>query len=61
VARELLLGHRVAVAPGETFGPGGRGLARISLASSASDLVEGVERIVRARDGVVAAGNPMEV
>jgi aspartate aminotransferase/aminotransferase len=61
VVRELLLGHRVAVAPGETFGPGGRGLARISLASSASDLVEGVERIVRARDGVVAAGKPMEV
>jgi aspartate/methionine/tyrosine aminotransferase len=49
VARELLLEHRVGVAPGETFGPGGRGLVRISLASSASDLAEGVERIVRAR------------
>jgi aspartate/methionine/tyrosine aminotransferase len=53
-ARELLLQHRVAVAPGETFGPAGRGLVRISLASSTSDLVHGVDRIVRAT-------NPMEV
>jgi aspartate aminotransferase len=53
-ARELLLQHRVAVAPGETFGPAGRGLVRISLASSTSDLVHGVDRIVRAI-------NPMEV
>ncbi len=47
-ARELLLQHRVGVAPGETFGPAGRGLVRISLASATSDLVEGVDRIVRA-------------
>jgi aspartate aminotransferase/aminotransferase len=47
-ARELLLHHRVGVAPGETFGPAGRGLVRISLASATSDLVEGVDRIVRA-------------
>jgi aspartate/methionine/tyrosine aminotransferase len=53
-ARELLLEHRVAVAPGETFGPAGRGLVRISLASSTPDLVHGVDRIVRAT-------NPMEV
>lgn len=53
-ARELVLQHRVGVAPGETFGPAGRGLVRISLASSTSDLVHGVDRIVRAT-------NPMEV
>jgi aspartate aminotransferase/aminotransferase len=49
VARELLLRHRVAVAPGETFGPEGRGLVRISLASAESELTEGVDRIVQAR------------
>jgi aspartate/methionine/tyrosine aminotransferase len=53
-ARELLLQHRVGVAPGETFGPAGRGLVRISLASSTNDLVHGVDRLVR-------ASNPMEV
>jgi aspartate/methionine/tyrosine aminotransferase len=53
-ARELVLQHRVGVAPGETFGPAGRGLVRISLASSTNDLVHGVDRIMR-------AGNPMEV
>jgi aspartate/methionine/tyrosine aminotransferase len=47
-ARELLLHHRVGVAPGETFGPAGRGLVRVSLASSTEDLVDGVDRIVRA-------------
>jgi aspartate/methionine/tyrosine aminotransferase len=47
-ARGLLLQHRVGVAPGETFGAAGRGLVRVSLASATSDLVEGVERIVRA-------------
>ncbi len=58
VARELLLERGVAVAPGETFGPRGRGLVRISLASSTDDLVAGVERIVRAQRG---APEPMEV
>ena len=57
VARELLLEWGVAVAPGETFGPRGRGLVRISLASSTDDLVAGVERIVRAQGG---APKPME-
>lgn len=59
-ARELLLAHRVGVAPGETFGPAGRGLVRISLASATSDLVEGVDRIVRAC-GDVPGTNPKEV
>jgi aspartate aminotransferase/aminotransferase len=55
VARDLLVNHRVAVAPGETFGPRGRGLVRISLATSVDDLVRGVERIVQS---LVAAANP---
>jgi aspartate/methionine/tyrosine aminotransferase len=50
VARELVLEHGVGVAPGETFGPGGSGLVRISLASAIPELVRGVGRIVRARD-----------
>jgi aspartate/methionine/tyrosine aminotransferase len=59
-ARELVLNHRVGVAPGETFGPGGRGLVRISLASATRDLLEGVDRIVRAR-GDVPDTKPKEV
>jgi aspartate/methionine/tyrosine aminotransferase len=48
VARRLLLEHRVGVAPGETFGPAGRGLVRISLATSPDELLEGVRRIIAA-------------
>jgi aspartate aminotransferase len=48
VARRLLLDHRVGVAPGETFGPAGGGLVRISLASATDELIEGVHRIVAA-------------
>lgn len=48
VARRLLLDHRVAVAPGETFGPAGHGLVRISLATAIDELTEGVRRIVAA-------------
>jgi aspartate/methionine/tyrosine aminotransferase len=59
-ARELLLQYRVGVAPGETFGPAARGLVRISLASATPDLVEGVDRIVRAR-GDAPGNNPKEV
>jgi aspartate aminotransferase/aminotransferase len=59
-AHELLLNHRVGVAPGETFGPAARGLVRISLASATSDLVEGVDRIVRAC-GDAPGTNPKEV
>lgn len=59
-ARELVLQHRVGVAPGETFGPGGRGLVRISLASATSDLVQGVDRIVHARSDMPGT-NPKEV
>lgn len=48
LARRLILEHDVAVAPGETFGPGGSGTIRISLATALDDLVEGVGRLTAA-------------
>jgi aspartate/methionine/tyrosine aminotransferase len=48
VARRLLLDHRVGVAPGETFGPAGQGLVRISLATAIDELMAGVGRIIAA-------------
>jgi aspartate/methionine/tyrosine aminotransferase len=48
VARRLLLDERVAVAPGETFGPGGAGLARLSLAGSLDVVTEAVARVAAA-------------
>ena len=45
VARRLLLEERVAVAPGETFGPRGAGLARLSFAGPTDTIVEGVGRM----------------
>jgi aspartate/methionine/tyrosine aminotransferase len=48
VARRLLLDERVAVAPGETFGPGGADLARLSFAAPLDVVTEGVARIGRA-------------
>jgi len=48
VARRLVIDKRVGVAPGETFGPAGAGLVRISLATSTSELIEGVRRVVAA-------------
>ena len=47
-ARRLIREHRVAVALGETFGPGGSGMIRISLATAMDDLVEGVTRLTGA-------------
>ena len=44
----LLDEHRVAVAPGEVFGPGGDGLVRISLAREPDEIAEGLSRIARA-------------
>jgi aspartate/methionine/tyrosine aminotransferase len=43
--RRLLLEARVAVAPGETFGPAGGGLVRLSLASPPEAISEGIERL----------------
>ncbi len=48
LCRKLVLEHGVAVAPGETFGPSGVGMVRISLAAALPDVVEGVRRFTRA-------------
>jgi aminotransferase len=45
---ERLLEHRVAVAPGEGFGPRGAGWARLSLAVTDEVLETGLERLERA-------------
>ena len=42
---ELLTEHRLALAPGEGFGPSGTGWARISLAVSDETLATGLERL----------------
>jgi aspartate/methionine/tyrosine aminotransferase len=44
----LLAEHRVAVSPGEGFGPSGAGHARLSLAVSDETLELGLERLVNA-------------
>jgi L-glutamine---4-(methylsulfanyl)-2-oxobutanoate aminotransferase len=44
----LLTEHRVALAPGEGFGPSGAGHARLSLAVSDETLERGLERLVTA-------------
>ncbi len=53
-AERLLDEHRVAVAPGEGFGPSGTGWARISLAVSDDAIVLGAERLAEAFAGVPA-------
>ncbi len=47
-AERLLTEHRVAVAPGEGFGPSGLGWARLSLAVSDETIELGAERLQRA-------------
>jgi aspartate/methionine/tyrosine aminotransferase len=47
LARALLKEEHVAVAPGQTFGPGCEHLIRIALATGQSDLEEGCTRICR--------------
>src|SRR5437868_11635565 len=44
----LLTEHRLAVAPGEGFGPSGAGWVRLSLAVSDETLELGLERLLRA-------------
>jgi aminotransferase len=44
----LLVEHRIAVAPGEGFGPSGEGWARISLAVTDETLELGIERLAPA-------------
>lgn len=47
-ALRLLATHNVAVAPGTAFGPAGEGYVRLSLATSAEELAEGVRRLADA-------------
>jgi aminotransferase len=47
-AERLLTEHRVALAPGEGFGPSGEGWARISLAVTDETLERGIERLAPA-------------
>lgn len=47
-ARWLLQQKRVAVAPGETFGPGGRGWIRVALCTQEEILLEALMRIAQA-------------
>jgi aminotransferase len=44
-ADDLLMKHRVAVAPGEGFGPSGAGWVRLSLAVTDETLERGLERL----------------
>ena len=54
-AEHLVREHGTAVAPGDTFGPGGAGLLRISLAAAPDTIAEGIRRIgVAVRAGVPA-------
>lgn len=52
VAGRLVRDHGVAVAPGETFGPRGRGHVRISLATAEDQLRLGLDRLVSAVQAV---------
>lgn len=45
-ALDLLQTHRVAVAPGETFGPGGAGLVRIALCASEDAIARGLATLI---------------
>ena len=45
-ARRLLQRADVAAAPGETFGAGGSGRLRISLATAVHELQEGLQRLI---------------
>ncbi len=53
-ADRLLLEHRVAVAPGEGFGPSGAGYARISVSVPDEVLEAGLARLARALEQVHA-------
>jgi aminotransferase len=53
-AESLLREHRVAVAPGEGFGPSGAGWARLSLAVTDETIELGAERLHRAFATVAA-------
>ncbi len=50
-ASSLVETEKVTVAPGEAFGPGGRGMVRISLASDEDTIEEGIRRLARHSKG----------
>jgi aminotransferase len=52
---QLLAENRVALAPGEGFGPSGEGWARASLAVSDETLARGIERLAPALAAALAA------
>ena len=52
---QLLAENRVALAPGEGFGPSGEGWARVSLAVSDETLARGIERLAPALAAAYAA------
>ncbi len=54
-ALELLRRHRVSVAPGSVFGPGGEGYVRISLAADPDVLVDGLRRVAKMARAPVGA------
>ena len=45
-ALDLLHTHKVAVAPGETFGPGGAGLVRVALCASEEAIAQGLGKLI---------------
>ena len=51
-AVRLLEQHRVAVVPGDAFGPGGEGFVRASFCAAMTDLERAVERITKFVDGL---------
>ncbi len=53
-AERLLVEQRLAVAPGEGFGPSGSGYARLSLAVSDETLEQGIERLAPALAAALA-------
>jgi aminotransferase len=53
-AERLLVEHRVAVAPGEGFGPSGAGWARLSLAVDDATIALGADRLAEAFAAVQA-------
>lgn len=56
ISRRLLVEERVAAAPGETFGPGGTGAVRLSLASPPDVVTEAIDRIARVARNAAATG-----
>ena len=48
LARDLVLEHGVALAPGDAFGAAGAGHLRVSLATATDPLVEGLTRVMTA-------------